>query len=69
MKPKTQPRYAFELFQSHFDQLLDPRHELILLANKIDSLHEPEVQCISKGKVHKRYESCKQACLLVRRLR
>ena len=36
MKPKSQPRNAFELFQSHFDQLLDPRHELILLANKID---------------------------------
>ena len=36
MKPKPQPRDAFELFQSHFDQLLDPRHELILLANKID---------------------------------
>ena len=36
MKPKTQPRDAFELFQSHFDQLLNPSHELILLANKID---------------------------------
>ena len=36
MKPKPQARDAFELFQSHFDQLLDPRHELILLANKID---------------------------------
>ena len=36
MKPKPQARDAFELFQSHFDQLLDPGHELILLANKID---------------------------------
>ena len=36
MKPKPQPRDAFELFQSHFDQLLDPSHELILLANRID---------------------------------
>jgi len=36
MKPRPQARDAFELFQSHFDQLLDPRHELILLANKID---------------------------------
>ncbi len=36
MKPRPQPRDAFELFQSHFDQLLDPSHELILLANKID---------------------------------
>ena len=36
MKPKPQARDAFELFQSHFDQLLNPSHELILLANKID---------------------------------
>ncbi len=35
MKPKPQPRDAFELFQSHFDQMLDPRHELVILANKI----------------------------------
>lgn len=36
MKPKAQPRDAFELIQSHFDQMLDPRHELVILANKID---------------------------------
>ncbi len=36
MKPKTQPRDAFELFQAHFDQLLDPDHELVQLANQID---------------------------------
>ena len=36
MKPQPQPRDAFELFQSHFEQLLDPSHELILLAKKID---------------------------------
>ena len=36
MKPKPQPRDAFELFQAHFDQLLNPRHELIVLANKLD---------------------------------
>jgi IS5 family transposase len=36
MKPKPQPRDAFELFQSHFDQMLDPGHELVILANKID---------------------------------
>ena len=28
MPPKPQPRDAFELFQSHFDQLLNPAHEL-----------------------------------------
>jgi len=36
MKPKTQSRDAFELFQAHFDQLLDPGHELIVLAKQID---------------------------------
>ena len=36
MNPKPQPRDAFELFQAHFDQILDPKHELVLLANKID---------------------------------
>ena len=36
MKPKPQPRDAFELFQAHFDQMLNPDHELVLLANKID---------------------------------
>ena len=36
MKPKPQPRDAFELFQAHFDQLLNPKHELIQLARRID---------------------------------
>jgi IS5 family transposase len=36
MKPKPQPRGAFELFQAHFDQTLNPDHELIQLAKKID---------------------------------
>lgn len=36
MTPKPQERDAFELFQSHFDQLLNPRHELVQLARKID---------------------------------
>jgi len=36
MRPKPQSRDAFELFQSHFDQLLNPRHEPIQLARKID---------------------------------
>jgi hypothetical protein len=38
MKPKLQPRDVFELFQAHFDQLLNPKHELVQLANKIDWL-------------------------------
>jgi len=36
MTPHPQPRDAFELFQSHFDQLLDPKHPLVRLADKID---------------------------------
>ena len=36
MKPKPQTRDAFELFQAHFDQILNPGHALIQLARKID---------------------------------
>jgi len=36
MQPKPQERDAFELFQAHFDQQLNPRHELMQLARKID---------------------------------
>jgi IS5 family transposase len=36
MQPKPQPRDAFQLFQAHFDQMLNPEHELIQLARKID---------------------------------
>ena len=36
MKPKPQRRDAFELFQAHFDQILNADHELVRLANKID---------------------------------
>lgn len=36
MKPARQVRDAWELFQAHFDQLLNPDHELVQLAKKID---------------------------------
>lgn len=36
MKPKPQRHDAFHLFQAHFDQILNPDHELIQLARKID---------------------------------
>lgn len=36
MQPKPLNRDAFELFQAHFDQLLNPSHELVQLARKID---------------------------------
>jgi len=38
MKPKPQPRDDFELFQANFNQILNPTHELIQLADKIDWL-------------------------------
>ncbi len=36
MKPKPQPGDSFELFQAHFDQMLDAELALIRLADKID---------------------------------
>lgn len=36
MKPKPQPADAFQLFQAHFKQILDPEHRLIQLADQID---------------------------------
>ncbi len=36
MKPKPQPRDIFELFQAHFDQILNRKHGLMQLADKID---------------------------------
>lgn len=36
MRPKSQQTDPFELFRSHFDQILNQNHELIQLAKKID---------------------------------
>ena len=36
MKPKPQDATAFELFQAHFQQILNPDHPLVRLADKID---------------------------------
>ncbi len=44
-------RYAVEL--ALFQRVLDQKRQD---KNKIYSLHEPEVKCISKGKEHKKYE-------------
>ncbi|MBL4884116.1 MAG: IS5/IS1182 family transposase, partial [Planctomycetaceae bacterium] len=39
MKPKSPSgKSQFQLFQAHFDQILNHDHPLILLANKIDWL-------------------------------
>ena len=39
MKPQTQDLDALELFQAHFDQLLNPAHCLVKLARRIDWNH------------------------------
>lgn len=49
---------------SELRDLLDLTYRLLSQSrhdkNKLYSIHEPEVQCISKGKIHKRYEfGCK----------
>jgi len=36
MKPKTTPTNQFDLFQANFKQILNPNHELCLLADAID---------------------------------
>lgn len=36
MKPKSQPADELLLFQAHFDQMLNSRHELVQLARQID---------------------------------
>lgn len=36
MKPKAQDATAFELFQARFDQILNPQHALVRLADAID---------------------------------
>jgi IS5 family transposase len=36
MQPQRQDRGSFELFRAHFDQLLNPNHDLIRLAGKVD---------------------------------
>jgi len=37
MRPRSQAEDdQFRLFQAHFDQLLNPDHPLVVLANKID---------------------------------
>ena len=37
MKPRPRPKAdQLDLFQAHFDQILNPDHPLVVLANKID---------------------------------
>jgi IS5 family transposase len=53
-----------ELLESKFSKILEQSNHLLFRKrsdkNKLYSLHEPDVVCISKGKAHKRYEfGCK----------
>ena len=69
---KLSEQIPWEIFEEHFGKLYCPDNGrpglpirmmvgLLLLKhargkNKVYSAHAPEVECISKGKVHKRYE-------------
>lgn len=46
-----------ELFETILSQRRNSR-------KKIYSIHEPEVQCISKGKEHKKYEFCNKVSII-----
>lgn len=53
-----------DLCNNEFSELLDIAHRVLTQqrdsSNKIYSIHEPDVNCISKGKTHKKYEfGCK----------
>ena len=54
------PEVAAEQAQAYFQPLFDKIQRLQVQKrdskNKLYSLHAPEVECISKGKAHKRYE-------------
>ncbi len=51
--PGSKPDDALTTLLAHCQRLIDQRPTD---SNKLYSLHEPEVRCISKGKAHKRYE-------------
>lgn len=57
-------KIAASNLQERFAPLLETAHRLLLQQrqdkNKLYSLHAPEVECIAKGKAHKKYEfGCK----------
>ena len=56
------PEGTYETELALFKKVLDQKKDS---KNKVYSLHEPEVYCISKGKAHKKYEyGCKASVVL-----
>jgi len=58
-----------KILKAIFDPTLEIMNQLLIQEknskNKIYSIHEPAVECISKGKVHKKYEfGCKTSIVL-----
>jgi IS5 family transposase len=59
LRKNNNPDEELQILLFRAKQLLDQKRDS---KNKIYSIHAPEVECISKGKVHKRYEfGCKVA--------
>lgn len=57
---KKIPSHRFKPYAPYFDTFIDIVHQKKSDKNKVYSVHEPDVQCISKGKEHKKYEfGCK----------
>jgi IS5 family transposase len=54
----TRHRDRLDLFERVRDQRRSDK-------NKVYSLHEPDILCISKGKTHKPYEFCRKASIVV----
>lgn len=56
-------------FEKDFNPLLEQVNRLLNQKrgdkNKLYSLHEPEVECISKGKAHKKYEFGKKVSIVI----
>ena len=59
---KTPNEHQMSIFEVALKSFIEMNHELVLLSRQIDQeaveseLAETEVQCISKGKEHKKYE-------------
>lgn len=59
------PNEIFQIYQSKFELFNKVLAQQKSSKNKIYSLHEPEVYCMSKGKAHKKYEyGCKASVVL-----
>lgn len=62
---KSQGIRLSEVQRAHLNQAKQLLEQARKSKNKIYSLHEPDVDCISKGKAHKRYEFGVKASIAV----